>query len=203
MKPPSDIGLRQVLVQDYKRNAERAGATPDMGSIERQVLADLAMVDQYEAEQASKPAPVAAPPKPRDIRTDELDKECADKNLRAYVKDNPTDKPGDMICDAVPKSERAVRMFGRIKQIMRPRGDIAAMARKGNTIAECTIECTDPALSLEFLELWTWYMPLRGLPSPKNRFYWLSDGDAAKAFIRGLEDICDKSVGKFGPWWVK
>lgn len=202
MKPPSDIGLKQVLVQDYKRNAERVGMTPDMASIESQVLADLAMVDQYEADQASKPAP-APVAKERDIRTNELDKECAEKNLRAYVKDNPTDKPGDAICDATPKSERAVRMFGRIKQIMRPRGDIAAMASRGNTLAECTRECTDPELSLEFLELWTWYMPLRGLASPKNKFYWLSDGDAARRFIRGLEDICDKSTGKFGPWWVK
>lgn len=202
MKPPSDIELREAVVQDYKRNAERAGNAPNMDAIESQVLKDLAMVDMYEAEQASKPAHVPVK-KERDIRTDELDKECKEKNLRAYVKDSPSDDRGDMICDAVPKSERAVRMFGRIKQILRPRGDIGAMARRGNTIAESTIECTDPKLSLEFLELWTWYMPLRALPSPKNKFYWMSDGDAAKAFIRGLEDICDRSTARFGPWWVK
>lgn len=202
MKPPTNIELRQQVVQDYKRNAERVGQTPDMEAIESLVLKDLAMVDMYEAEQASLPVrkPVK---KERDIRTDELDKELAEKNLRAYVKDDPTDDGGDMICDATPKSEKAIRMFGRIKQILRPRGDIAAMARRGNTIAESTIECTDPKLALEFLELWTWYMPLRSLPSPKNRFYWLSDWDAARSFMSELERICDKSTGKFGPWWVK
>lgn len=202
MKPPSDIELRQAVVQDYKRNAERAGQTPDMNAIEAQVLKDLAMVDMYDAEQASKPARVPVK-KERDIRTDELTAEIEANNLKVYVKDDPTDKPGDMICDATPKSERAVRMFGRIKQILRPRGDIGAMARRGNTIAESTIECTDPELALEFLELWTWYMPLRMLASSKNKFYWLNDGDAAKLFIRGLEDICDRSTGRFGPWWVK
>ena len=202
MKPPSDIQLREVIAQDYKRNAERVGQTPDMGAIEAQVLADLAMVDQYESEQASKPARVPVK-KERDIRTDELDAEIEKHKLKVSVTDDPEDRPGDMICDAVPKSERAVRMFGRIKQILRPRGDIAAMARSGNDLRDCTRECTDPELAIEFLELWTWYMPLRALASSKNKFYWLSDGDAARLFVRGLEDICDKSTGRFGPWWVK
>jgi hypothetical protein len=202
VKPPSDIELKQVIAGDYARNAQRAGATPDMGAIERQVLADLAMVDQYEAEQAAKPKPVRVA-KERDIRTDELDTELAKTGMRAYVKDDPQERQGDMILDATPKSERAIRMFGRVKQILRPRGDIGAVARKGGDLRDCTIECTDPALSLEFLELWTWYGPLRALPSPKNKFFYMTDTDAAAAFIRGLEDICDRSTGKFGPWWVK
>lgn len=202
MKPPSNIELKDQLVGDYARNAKRIGMAPDMSQIERQVLDDLNMVDAYEAEQAAKPkvAPVA---KKRDIRTDELEAELQKHKLKATVNETPKGRGQDIICDAVPKSEKAIRMFGRIKQILRPRGDIGAMARRGNTIGECTIECTDPKLALEFLELWTWYIPLRSLASPKNRFYWLGDHQAARLFISELEKICDRSTGRFGPWWVK
>lgn len=202
MKPPSNIELKNVMVSDYARGVKNSGGTPDMAAVERQVLADLAMVDQYNSEEAAKPkrAPVV---KERDIRTSELETELADKNLRAYVRDIPEEETGDMILDATPKSEKAIRMFGRVKQFMRPRGDIGAVARGGGALRDCVVECTDPDLSLEFLELWTWYGPLRRLPNPKNKFFLMNDLDAAAAFIRGLEDICDRSTGKFGPWWVK
>lgn len=203
MNAPSNIDLKHTLVGDYARNQKRVGLEPDMGAIESQVLADLAMVDQYESEQASKPAPVRVA-KERDIHTNELDAELEKNNMRAYVKDVADDEqPGDMILDATPKSEKAIRMFGRVKQILRPRGDIAAEARKGKDLRDCTSECTDPVLALEFLELWTWYGPLRRLPSPKNKFFMMTNTDAAMAFVRGLEDICDRSTGRFGPWWVK
>lgn len=202
MKPPSDIGLKQVMVSDYAGASQRAGTSPDMAAIERQVLADLDMVEQYNAEQATKPKrePVKLE---RDIHTNELDAELADKNMRAYVRDIPADEAGDPILDAAPKSERMIRAFGRVKQFMRPRGDIAAVAKRGGSLRDSVIECTDPELSLEFLELWTWYGPLRRMPSPKNTFFYLNEYDAAAKFIRGLEDICDRSTGKFGPWWVK
>lgn len=203
MEAPSDIGLKNILVGDYSRNAKRAGVTPDMGEIENQVLADLAMVDQYEAEQASKPKP-APVKKERDIHTNELDAELEKNNMRAYVREVPEDEDGgDIILDATPKSEKAIRMFGRIKQILRPRGDIAAEARKGRSLRDCTSECTDPVLAQDFLELWTWYGPLRRLPSPKNEFFMMSNTDAAMKFVATLERICDRSTGKFGPWWVK
>ena len=202
MKPPSDIGLKEVLVSDYAGAAKRSGLPVDMGDIERQVLSDLDMVEQYNAEQALKPAHVPVK-KERDIRTDELEAELADKNMRAYVRDIPDDEEGDPILDAAPKSERMIRAFGRVKQFMRPRGDVGAVARRGGALRDCVVECTDPELSLEFLELWTWYGPLRRMPSKKNTFFYLNEYDAAAKFIRGLEDICDRSTGKFGPWWVK
>lgn len=204
MKPLGDIELKQALVGDYSRNAQRMGVSPDMGAIETQVLKDLNMVDAYESEQAAVPMPAKPDAtRQRDIKTDELDAELSKHGMRAYCKDTPTERKPDMICDATPKSEKAVRMFGRIKQILRPRGNIAAVAQRGGSLRDSTVECTDPELAKEFLELWVWYIPLRALWSPKNQYYWLSDYDAARVFLRGLEDICNRSTGRFGAWWVK
>lgn len=194
--------LREAQIRDYKRGAERMGMEADMLAIEAQVVADLELVDRYEAEQKAAP-PKKPKERKRDIRTDELDKYLAKHDMRAYVADGPVERTKDIIADATPKSDKAIAMFQRIKQILRPRGSIAAQAQKGRTMAESLIECSDPKLANEFLELWTWYGPLRGLYSPKNEFYWLSDGDAARKFVRGLEDICDRSTGKFGPWYTK
>ena len=202
MKPLNDRELKDATVRDYTRNARRMGLQPDLESIEALVVHDLTLVDRYEADQASKPKKKPAK-KERDIRTDELQEQLDEHGMRAYVNENPKDRPGDAIADATPKSEKAIAMFARIKEILRPRGSIAAAANQGKTLEESLIECQAPVLAREFLELWTWYVPLRALWSPKNPFYWLSDGDAAKKFIRGLEDICDRSTGQFGHWWVK
>ena len=201
MAIPSDIELKHQLVGDYKRNAERVGAAPDLGDLEAQVLADLAMVDQYEAEQASRPTPKPKEKKPRDIRTNELEQELAEHNMRAYVDENPQDRVGDIIVDRTPKSEKAIAMFSRIKLILTPRGSIAQAAANGKDMHDALIECNCPALAREFLELWSWYVPLRGLKSLKNPFYLMHDGDAARKFIRGLEDICDRSNGWAGVNW--
>lgn len=201
MKPPSDLELKHALVGDYKRNAERAGVTPDIGALESQVLADLAMVDQYDAEQASKPDPKPKERKPRDIRTNELEQELAEHNMRAYVDENPRERAKDIMADTRPKSPRAIAMFARIKQILTPRGSIAKAAASGKDMHDALVECNCPALAREFLELWSWYVPLRGLKSLKNPFYMMSDGDAARKFLRGLEDICDRSNGWAGTNW--
>jgi len=49
---------------------------------------------------------------------------------------------------------------------------------------------------------------VRDRPAPTtgidhNPFRGLSDKDAARMFMRRVYDICDRSTGVLGHWWVK
>lgn len=63
------------------------------------------------------------------------------------------------------------------------------------------------ALAKEYVETWAYYMtrtrpaPLRG--TDHNPFRHMSDVDAARMFVRRVEDICDRSTGKLGSWCTK
>ncbi len=64
-----------------------------------------------------------------------------------------------------------------------------------------------PRLAKRYAEIWLYYMT-RTRPAPMigtdhNPFRGLSDYDAMRMFVRRVEDICDKSTGKLGAWYVK
>ena len=78
---------------------------------------------------------------------------------------------------------------------------------KASTFGRATDSAECPALAKEYLELYAYYMTRRA-PAPlykidHNPFRHLSDKDAARMFERRVEDICDRSTGRLGPWWVK
>lgn len=71
-------------------------------------------------------------------------------------------------------------------------------------------EC--PKLAKQYLETYAYYMtrtrppPLHPDGRPRtdhNPFRGLSDYDAMRKFVRAVEDICDRSTGKLGPWYTK
>lgn len=63
-------------------------------------------------------------------------------------------------------------------------------------------------LAKEYVELYAFYL-MRSKPPPPNGkvdhnpFRHMSDYDAFRCFVRKVEDVCDRSIQKLGPWWVK
>lgn len=63
------------------------------------------------------------------------------------------------------------------------------------------------ALAREYEELWALFMA-RNLPADArgyaaNKFDGLSNRDVVRLFMRGVEDICDRSTGVLGGWYVR
>ncbi len=71
------------------------------------------------------------------------------------------------------------------------------------TMAEALKYAAMPGLAREFVNLVVWYKFARHRRSKWNPFLGLSDGDAAKKFSALIFDICDRSTGRMGHWWVK
>lgn len=62
-------------------------------------------------------------------------------------------------------------------------------------------------LAREYEELWALFMA-RNLPANArgyavNRFDGLSNRDVVRVYMRAVEDICDRSTGVLGSWYVK
>ncbi len=62
-------------------------------------------------------------------------------------------------------------------------------------------------LAREYEELWALFMA-RNLPADArgyatNRFDGLSGRDVVRVYMRAVEDICDRSTGVLGGWYVK
>ena len=63
------------------------------------------------------------------------------------------------------------------------------------------------SLAKEYVETYAFYL-MRTRPAPVDRidhnpFRHMSDFDAFKAFVRRVEDICDRSTGKLGSWYTR
>jgi hypothetical protein len=88
----------------------------------------------------------------------------------------------------------------RINRIIEGAGGAATI---GGAIANAEY----PKLAREYAELWAFFMT-RHKPPPRDRvdhnpFRLLSDRDASRMFMRKVYDICDRSTGVLGSWWVK
>lgn len=62
-------------------------------------------------------------------------------------------------------------------------------------------------LAKSYETLWACFQT-RNLPAAargfeRNQFDGLTDKEAARAFMRGVEDICDRSTGVLGSWYTK
>lgn len=200
MKPLTPQQLRDATVRDYARNVRRAGGVPDMRAIERLALADLALVDAHERERKRAPAPAKKIEQPKK-RSNELEEHCQEHGIRTAVRECTPEKPRSVLdMNAQAVSERWGYAMGRINRILEPRGNIKAAANKG--MDAVVQEAAYPKLAAKFLNLWTWFL-MRHTRSKWNPFYGMSQQDAARMFMRGVENICDESTGVLGSWYTK
>lgn len=60
-----------------------------------------------------------------------------------------------------------------------------------------------PKLAAEYLLEFKLYNFLRHRDHESNKYRGLTEPEAARKFMRIVEDICDRSTGRLGGWWVK
>lgn len=110
-------------------------------------------------------------------------------------------RPGILYANPMRISKRWPYAVMRIKRILEG-------AHRTSNIEHAVKESEYSALAKEYMETWMFYMT-RNRPAPPrgrrdhNPYRNLSDTDAARMFVRRVEDVCDKSCRQLGGWWVK
>lgn len=196
---PSPTDVRDALVQDYAESCRKAGADVSIGDVERIAQEDLRVYEAVERERKDAPQAKAAPVADERVDTAALKA----RELGMELVRTPIDKAVDRfdpVLDADPRKlgQKFPAMMGRIKRIFEARGDT-----RQATLAKSLEEVAAPKLAREFMSLLVfWKAPY--LKMKANPFYEVeAPRDRARILLRKIEDICDRSTGAMGPWWVK
>lgn len=197
-KPPTPQELRDGMVEDYADQVRRAGGNVPIGDIERIVGQDLQIFDAIERERRAVPAVKPAVP---DGRVDTAAAAIRNRGmeLRRTPEGQWTDRHDPILSgDPHDVSAKFPAMMARIKRILEPRGDV-----RQRSLSQSLIEVTAPKLAREFLHIFLCYQS-PSLPVRANPFRAVASArDRARIFLRAVEDLCDRSTGSMGPWWVR
>lgn len=201
IKPPSSPQeLREWMVEDYTRMHIGYGGPTDRRDVERRVLSDLAITDAVARE--ARHAPPPPKPDPAEVRAERrggLDQKAAEVGAtidhgQLTVKRQPV-----AIAHAASlPTDRWSFAKGRLARIMS-----GATNHPDPKIATST--CEVPALALRAYKLFAQFATARYLPRQRdeaNPFFGLSVIDRGRLLQRLVEDICDASTGRLGPWLV-
>lgn len=198
MQPLTGRALRDRTIRDYRRAAERAGQPVDARAIESLAIHDCEVFDAVT--RAARPS-VPAKPDPeleakREAVLDDMAAEVGveiDRGDVAY-KRAPI---GRLHTSHVPTS-RAAYATARIQRIVS-----GATADRNPRVATST--CEIPELAFEVYRLFAQVATRGRKPRPgdeANPYHGRSDVDVSRMIDRAVEDICDRSSGRLGPWWV-
>lgn len=198
MRPATPTELREITVRDYLRDAERRGAPMTHAEAQRRALVDCQIHDAVIREERPR-APAPPDPAKAEAKAGELDRQAA--ALGAEV-DHGQLKTRRAPLAALHKrhrvDSRAAFAKGRIRRILE-----GASMSSDLRVACSTATCPD--LALEVLRLYA-NLFTRGVPrrpgDEQNPFFGMSDRDASRMAQAILENICDRSSGRLGPWWV-
>lgn len=178
---------RARIVHSYVAGALAGGYAADPIAIERMVVADCELVDR-----AGSPIKRAA-------------RHAVDPDEPVAPKAPTMPKPaGDVVrikqlhADPRKVSPRWAHAVARLKRIC----DHAASGSSMGDVDNADV----PKLAKEYVMEWM-YLAIKDQPAPlrgtdHNPYRAMSDVDAGHKFQRRCEDICDRSTGKFGQWFV-
>lgn len=202
MKAPalSPQGLRDVTVRDYLRDSARFGAPLTTAQAERLAVRDCEIYDAVTRASADA-APAAPDPAKEAEKAAQLDAEAA--AVGAEVMHAPMETATRRSTVATlhkhhrPDSRMAFAK-GRIRRICE------GTSPNKDLVKACST-ATIPALALEVTKLYI-NLATRGAPrrptDEPNPFFGMSEDDASRMAQAILENICDRSSGRLGPWWV-
>lgn len=193
------LELKEATVRDYKRAAERAGQVVDMRQIEALAVHDCQVYDGVRRE--------AAPPRQQTpeekaeiarIRKEQLAQEQAAIGATAVDKKQLRRRRVKQMHAVSKWNDRWSLAKGRVAQICR------GISRHSD-IKVATSTCEIPHLAYEIYRIRADFVVRFRKPRPgdePNPFFGMSDVDAGLLLQRKIEDVCDRSTGKLGPWLV-
>lgn len=197
--------MKERMVRSYLQSYERAGIEMTQEQVEQQVVADCELVDAARAAGELSGAPKAdATPEPQNEKPDLVAIAAAENKLELGPRGQKM-RPRSLYWNPQKVTERWGYAVGRIKRILEG-------TRKDTSSLIVAVEDAElRALATEYAELWSNYMTRAGKvpagerdPNPfRNDGVPMNDRDASRKFMRMVEDICDRSTGKLGSWYVK
>jgi hypothetical protein len=195
--------LRERMTSLYVAQFRRAyGVEMQRDLVGALVSSQLAYVDSVRAagdlRESTSSAPTHVPPvDKRILATPTDDRPPAPAPDHG---DRPVDyRPDVLFKNPMHIGERFALAMGRMARICEGVG-VAATFGVASTTAQM------PALARRFADHYAWFMT-RDRPAPTkgvdhNPYRGMTDRDAARAFMRAIEDIADASSGRLGPWRV-
>ena len=207
LRPPSSPQeLRDSMVEDFMVMNRSMGLPDDRPTVERQALTYLHVHDAVQRE-----APAPPPPPTREERAaaerdraKRLDERAAERHQAHIMRGHErvvSTKNAVMHAKTLP-TDRWSYAKARIARICE--GVI-----NHPDIVKATAGCTMPKLAREVFRIQgfvlTRHTPPNQMPpgSERNPFFGMSEADYAAKFRRLIEDICDRSTGRLGSWYVK
>ena len=185
--------LRERLVEFYMATYKRAFGSANRQLLERKVVADLEYVERAKAV-APPPRVTPAAPPPRQANA-----VAAAGGMSIHQQPGQRYRPGFLHGNPWLISERWAAATARIARILE--------GSNGSELLKAVSTAGVPRLGKKFLDAYGYYMT-RGRPAPiagvdHNPYRGLSDKDAARLFMRQVEDICDESTRELGGWFVR
>lgn len=181
---------KRVLVDSYAQSYRRAGIPMTAEAIERQVISDCELVDAAErnGELCGGGTPDPTPTRQRPDVIAEAEQKLGVRRTRP------------------PRPWRPALLYDRRgdERWLYARGRIARILEQGATNAG-VVDGRLGVLQRELLTLHCCFLTrsIERYGSVPNPFYGLSDKDCLRLFRRKVEDICDRSTGVLGHWYVK
>lgn len=185
---PGPHWVKDALLADYSRIARQNATGASAADVERLVLSDLAT---YEAVQRDtrptaprpKRAPNAAPSAAvtalaQDMGCDVFKRPLAPKRKQSFV----------AFLDKQPASPKQAAAIMRLGQILQPASRFRPSVEFDYVL---------PRLAQAFAEM------MQRLDLGRGEFEDKSANDCERIVWRAVEDLCDKSTGRLGPWWVR
>ncbi len=197
--PRSPQELREWTVEDYAVMNRSMGLPADPAVVERQAVRDLELYDAVQREHVPiAPPSTAAVAEQRATRQEKVDARAAEKGATIQRTDGTIRVPNRIEHARPIAGSRWSYALGRLKRI------VAGATNHPNPMI-ATASCELPKLAREVFRIQAWIYTRRAPQRPqdeKNPFAGLSEADYVRVLQRKIEDICDKSTGRLGPWYV-
>lgn len=187
---PEPSWVKETMVADYKAIADKNGVTPSTSDIERIVLEDLRLSDAVDRETVEriptkKPEPRREPSK----KVTALAESLGWKVVKREIPKGPQPRRvghADFL-GRPPKTEKQRAIAARMAKLLAHESPFR-ISKETDFIGR--------ALAHDFCEL------IVNLKEQRKEFAGKSPRDCERIFWSKAQDICDRSTGKHGQWWV-
>lgn len=196
----SPLWVRDTMLEDYQKNARTIGVEPNSRALEALVQDDLRIADAVERE--AKPARPKPPP-PTSAISPRVQRMAQESGFTLF--ERGLDAPAPAIAKpAQDFQERRARRMAFLNRPPRTAKELAMITRLGKILAirskfrpSITTDYEIPALANR------WAALMVNLEKGRGPFMGLSPRDCERLYWAEVWDICQKSTGKLGSFWVK
>jgi hypothetical protein len=189
------IQLRDAIAEDYRRNAARLGRPISIEDAQRLAQSDLELVERAEDDLVRAPS---VPAKTARMR-EEGDAEVLADGIGGRLVRRDGGSPDAH--ETLPRTaeglraavgERAFAMLKRMRQLMAIAPGASASFRDPGSAPWMFRRFALDLLSIH-----------SDFSFSRRGYRFMSEADKQRKYWRDVEDVCDRSTGVLGPWWVK